>query len=251
MERIRNLDLYQKCILALLLLMFVGFTTAYVIVYAQEGFRYDDAFLKPSFEAGETIYSGKLDGKEIRFTVSADKAVTFHCGEKIYGPYTIREDPSAVPKDSSVAEHLTGIEICWGEKVIFRGGVFATGGEKYLFHEDVGFANVSILVNGTHDPDGNRVDRMEPSASTIYAVAEGPDLTRRGDLRCWFSGVFASIAAVVSILFADELFRWDLSFRIRDSHRAEPSEWELFGRYIGWTIITIAALVIYFVGLMV
>lgn len=53
----------------------------------------------------------------------------------------------------------------------------------------------------------------------------------------------------LSILFADELFRWNLAFRIRDAEWAEPSEWELAGRYIGWTVLAVLALVIFVIGL--
>lgn len=53
----------------------------------------------------------------------------------------------------------------------------------------------------------------------------------------------------MTILFADELFRFQLSFRVRDVENAEPTDWELFGRYAGWTVLPIAALVIFLLGL--
>ena len=40
-----------------------------------------------------------------------------------------------------------------------------------------------------------------------------------------------------------------MQFSIRDAELAEPSEWELAGRYIGWTLVTVAALVLYIMGL--
>ena len=53
----------------------------------------------------------------------------------------------------------------------------------------------------------------------------------------------------VSILYADELFRWDLSFQIQNAETAEPSEWEMMKRYLSWTVLTIMLLVLYIVGL--
>ena len=50
-------------------------------------------------------------------------------------------------------------------------------------------------------------------------------------------------------MYADELFRFDLSFQIQNAEAAEPSEWEMMKRYISWTVFAIAALVIYFLGL--
>ena len=51
------------------------------------------------------------------------------------------------------------------------------------------------------------------------------------------------------MLFADELFRWNLAFQIRNVDHAEPSEWEIASRYLGWTVLTIMALVLYIMGL--
>ena len=53
----------------------------------------------------------------------------------------------------------------------------------------------------------------------------------------------------VMILFADELFRWNLAFRIRNAEDAEPSELELAGRYITWTVLPLAALAVFVIGL--
>ena len=61
--------------------------------------------------------------------------------------------------------------------------------------------------------------------------------------------VFLSILNAVSILYADELFHWNLSFQIRNAETAEPSDWELMERYLSWTALTIVVLVIYIVGL--
>ncbi|MBR3601902.1 MAG: hypothetical protein IKL49_06240 [Lachnospiraceae bacterium] len=54
---------------------------------------------------------------------------------------------------------------------------------------------------------------------------------------------------VFTMLFADELFCWNLAFQIRNVENAEPSDWEIAGRYIGWTAMTIVALVLFIMGL--
>jgi len=65
----------------------------------------------------------------------------------------------------------------------------------------------------------------------------------------WFAAVLVCIFNGVSILFADELFRWNLAFQIRNVDKAEPSDWEIAGRYIGWTFLAIMALIIFAAGL--
>ena len=99
------------------------------------------------------------------------------------------------------------------------------------------------------DENGNVIDKMEPSASTIYELLNDPELTHKGEALAWFGAVFICILNVLSILFADELFRWNLLFQIRNVENAEPSDWEIAGRYIGWTVMTIMSLVIFITGL--
>ena len=78
---------------------------------------------------------------------------------------------------------------------------------------------------------------MEPSASTIYELLNEPKLTHKGESYVWFGAVFICILNALSIFFADELFRWNLAFQIRNVDHAEPSDWEIAGRYIGWTVM--------------
>lgn len=255
MERTKNLNLFQKSILIILVVMFVFFTVAYFLVSSRVGFAYRDAIVCPSDEGGNTVYTGRINGETASFTVTPDKVVTFSYGNKIYGPYTAHEDPSAVPEDYNLSEYMIGVEIRQGNEIFFRGGVLMTGGtdsKMMLFDEDgspssLGF---SVTSNGTmYDSDGNEIDQMAPSASTILHLMHGPKLTSKGEWLAWFCGVFISIVTALSILFADELFRLNLAFIIRNVERAEPSEWELIGRYISWTICPIMALVIYIMGL--
>lgn len=256
MERIKDLDRYQKGILLLLVAMIVVFGVVYSVVSSKIGFLYMDKILQPSEESGNTIYSGTIKGLESRFVVTPEKVVTFYHGEKVYGPYTAKEDPTAIPEDDDFSAHMTGIEIKDGEEIIFRGGIFEMGGSDsfwMLINEDG--TNESIVISAVMsdgtvvDGDGNVVDQMEPSVSTILDLMHGPELTKKGEWLAWFCGIFISIMTAVSILFADELFRWNLAFQIRNADRAEPSDWEIAGRYIGWTALTIMALVLYVMGL--
>ena len=123
MERIKNLNLYQKSILILMVVMALVFAVLYPMTISKVGYEYMDAILVPSQENGSTVYSGKLEGKQASFTVTEDKTVLFRHGDKTYGPYIAKEDPTAVPKDSEMAQFMTGIELWKGDEMLFRGGV--------------------------------------------------------------------------------------------------------------------------------
>ncbi len=253
MERIKKLNRYQKGVLIVMIIMSLVFAVIYPMTISRVGFAYKDSILVPTIESGNTVYSGKLVGKQAVFTVSEDKTVVFQYGDKIYGPYTAIEDPTAIPKDKEITEFMTGVELRKGDEILFRGGIERFADDYWLYNEDGTLDNFGfsyVTSDGIErDENGNIIDPVEPSASTIWNLMNEPELTHKGEGFAWFGAVFICILNALSILFADELFRWNLRFQIRNVDRAEPSDWEIAGRYIGWTVMTIMALVIFIIGL--
>ena len=132
-KRFQNLDVYQKGILILLVAMTVVFAFVYAATIARMGYLYQEEIFVPTEENGTTVYSGKLDDMECRFEVTAEKKLTFHTEEKVYGPYTAKEDPTAIPEDDSFSELMTGVEVREGDEIRFRGGIFdMTGDGSYM-----------------------------------------------------------------------------------------------------------------------
>ncbi len=252
MKKLKSLNLCQKGILIIMVIMVVIFSVIYPMKISRVGFEYKDTILVPGQENGKTVYSGKIKGQPALFTVSADKTVVFRYGDKTFGPYTAKEDPTAIPKeDEGMAEYMTGVELRKGDFLLFRGGVLDHGDDYWLYHED-GTLNISgaFYVTGTgRDANGNVIDPVEPSASTILHLMNDPELTHKGEWFPWFGAVFLCVLNTLSILFADELFRWNLKFQIRNADRAEPSDWEIAGRYISWIALTLMALVFFMMGL--
>ena len=253
MQRIKNLNGYQKGLLLLMLAMALVFAVVYHMTIARVGVLYQNAIFVPAEENGVTVYSGKLRGKQAEFTVSADKTVSFRCDGQTYGPYTVKEDPTARPEDEFGREVMTGVEIRDGEELLFRGGFWQSDGSFWLRNADGSMdlgMQTYVVENGVKkDSNGNIIDPAKPSASDILRLVFDPELTHKGTWLAWLSAVFISFLTAVSILYADELFRWDLSFQIQNAEAAEPSEWEMMKRYISWTVFVIAALIVYFLGL--
>lgn len=250
MERIRDLDRFQKIILILLAVMLVYFTVAYAVSINRKGFAYQESIFVAEEQNGNMLYTGKLEGKSASFTVTPDKAVTFRHGDKTYGPYTAREDPTAVPE----GESGTGVEILDNGIVFFRGSVSVFGDGFWLVREDgtpASFFLTATMSDGTVvDGHGNIIDPMEPDVHTILHLMNGPDLTSyKGAWPIWLLGVVFSAVNVVSILFADELFRWRMSWRVSNPETIEPSDWELGSRYIGWVAMVIMVFIYFCMGL--
>ncbi len=253
MERMKALNLYQKILLVLMVLLCLTFAVIYSKTISRVGFQYMGEILIPSSENDCTVYSGKIEGKTAHFTVSSDKQVEFQYGDQIYGPYTAKEVPSAIPKDEDLSEHMIGVELYNKETLIFRGGVLKIDslGSLWLYNEDGSSENsiITIVSDIQYDENGNVIDPYEPSNSTILTLMGNPELTHKGEWTGWFAGIFLCLVNVIQIFFADELFRLGLIFRVQNVDIVEPSDWEIAGRYISWTVLPITAVVLFVIGL--
>ncbi len=67
MERIRNLNRYQKGVLIFMTFIALIFVVIYPITISKVGYRYHDAILVPTQENGKIIYTGKLQGEQAQF----------------------------------------------------------------------------------------------------------------------------------------------------------------------------------------
>lgn len=251
MKRIRILNRYQKFILLFMTAAAVAFLAIYAATISRIGFSYKGQILVPSQENGTTVYSGKIHGQQALFTVS-NTQVVFQHGDKIYGPYTATEAPTAIPEDNEWATSMKGMELWQGETLLFRGGVLDAGDYLWLYNEDGSLESLGINIeyNGVMlDKNGNEVDPMEPSVTTILELMDGPKLVHKGTWSAWLLAVLICVINTATILFADALFRFNLYFYIRDAESAEPSEWEIAGRYFSWTLLAILALVVFVWGL--
>ena len=250
MEKIRQLGIFQKAVLVIMTVMIIAFAFSYHKSISTDGYLYNGSILLPHEENGSTVYSGRAGGKKAAVTVTADTAV-FTIGDKTWGPYTVREVPelSAYPEN----EWYRGIEITLDGEVVFSGTVWPAGVNQYHFYEKMTGEIVTqgpmVFVVEPPSLDERETDPSEPSLSDVVALVTGPELTHRGDWAYWFLGVVVCGLNALSIFFADELFRWNLSFRIREPEKAEPSDWEITGRYLSWGFLPLVALTIFAVGL--
>ena len=232
MERIRNLDRYQKGVLIISIVMVLVFAVIYATTAGKVGYVYADAFLRISEENGDTVYSGRMNGTQLSFTVTPDKTVTFRYGDTVYGPYTAKLDPTATPEGH---EHMTGVELRRGDEVIFRGGALQTDTGVWLENENPYLPNTSP-------------DSPEPSYHVILNLMGNPELTQRGNWIFFIMGALVCLINVPLILFADEIFRYHMFFRVNNVDEVEPSDWEIISRYISWTIMPIMAFVVFLLG---
>lgn len=246
MERFKTLDYRQKWIFLIMGVMVLVFSILYPVTLSRVGYSYRDAILVPHEAEGTTVYSGKIQGEAASFTVTQDKTVTFQYGDFTYGPYTVKEDPQAAPESGDLADSLSGVEIWRQDSRLFRGGARKLEQHGWLLYYENGEPyGLEIKIT----TGGNSAAQMEPSLATILDLAMGPELTHKGHWLPWFLGILLCVVNAVSILYADELFRFWLSFRIESPELAEPTDLEITGRYFGWGAMLIGIFVVFVIGL--
>lgn len=253
MKLIKELNVFQKGILFVLLLMIIVFGVVYAFNGSKVGFIYQDQFLELTEEAGNKVYSGSLGKQECSFIITPEKTITYHYGDKTYGPYIVKEDPTAVPADH---EYLTGVEILDGDKAFFRGGYIENGGDKenlVLIDESGEMTSLAVSIifadGNSYDSSGNIVERGGPSATTVLYLWLEPELVSKANWAFWLGGILVSMLTVVCMVFADDLFRLRFAFQIQNIEQVEPSELEIAGRYFGWIALAVLVFVINMTGL--
>ncbi len=243
---------YRRILLIAQLLMILGFAVALSVVRGRPGFAYGDAVLLPHAEGEDTVYAGRVDGERAAFTVSPDGRVGYTWGDFVYGPYTVREDPSAVPEEY---DWTRGVEIREGDQVLFRGGytgqtyppLFTEAGEAH--QGDISFT--TVYSNGektVYSSDGEPLtaeDLHAPGPAVLARLVLDPALRRRGSVSLFLLVTLLAALNLAAICFPNAFFRLSLWGHVKNLEEAEPSDYYLFCTHVGWLLLAVIAGVLY------
>lgn len=243
-KRWQEMDWGRRVILLAQPVMFVLFLIVFLTLGQQRVTAYRDGYLRYERQGETAVYSGRVDGYDVRYAVPSGQVVEFWLNGALDGTYTITEDPAAIPQTEDTAgfspDFLIGIEIRQDGAAWFR-GAYSPSSSFWLLDEAGNNLAISITFS-TQAPD------PAPTPGTILNFANGPKISFRGTALALLLGLFCSAVCIVTLLFEDQLFLWHLSFRVQDPYGAEPSEWELFGRWANWIVYTGVALFVYIAG---
>ncbi len=241
-NRFRTLSLAQKIIVLAMAGAVAVFSVLYAVNASRVGLAYGGGFLTPSQDGETRSYTGRSDGAELTFTVLGDTVTSRWGGETHV--YTVTEDPTAIPE--SLRGHALGVEVREGEELLFRGGW--TPGNGWQYDEDGKPVLAGAVVITDTSSGGTAMDdppQRAPGVSTVLSLWHGPKLTPRVEGGYYFAGLFLALLAAGTLLFGDDLFRFQLRYRVKDPDAVEPSEWELFSRTLGSAVMAVLALVIW------
>ena len=258
------------------------FAVLYPIANTQKGLVYGDDFYRVKtvdsakvyigvdhgqqnfYTSGINIRGGNGEGKKTAYTVSqTPEGYRMECqveGES-FGPYTLKtfplEDFRAAPETATLADfamRLDGgleiIDVATGE-TLFRGGYGLRNTYTQLISETVtteGDSANYMTVDGVKYFNYSPASPEEgPGPYDLVAFSLGAEekaLTHHGAGWAYLLGLLVAAINIVSIVWAEELFVWSMSFRVADPESVEPSGWEIFTRHVGWGLFLLMELIV-------
>lgn len=276
-EKWQSMTLYRRAMLLATVGLMLLFAILYPIMSSQKGLEYGNDFYKLNVRGDAKVYTGfahewrivntsiqRSQGRKTVYTVTETPAgYTVECqieGQD-FGPYQLNKvHLSDLPAALAQVPLGGGLEIkntATGE-VLFRGGYLVSAGyflvdENAVTEADEAADPLSrVTVNGfTFFDYKPAVPEEGPSPYDLvqFTLEAGENLTHRGEGGYFALALLVAVLNAVSILYAEELFTWSMSLRVAEPEKAEPSEWELFSRHIGWGLFLLTELLILLCGL--
>ena len=252
MERIKNLDKTQKIILILTIAALVLFTVIYPVFFYHTGIRYHGKMLTLTIEDNKHVYSGKLDGKKIKFTVDGNR-LDMTYGDAQIVPYYVCSTGETPEQASTFVLQSGPLVVFRRGEVLFRGTVSENLSGRYYYttNRTTFVPGVLRQINNTcYDMLNNVVINAEPNIDEIIWLLEMPSIHKNDELAVfWVFGAIICIVNIISIIFVEELFRLRYVFSVADPYAVEPSELTLIMRPISWGLTLVIALLFFFTGL--
>ena len=115
-QKWRSMNGFRRMILVVLALMLVGFGAAMAAAQTRLPFISDgEGRLTPKAEGETLVYSGQLDGGQVRLTVRPDGTAEYQWETLTYGPYQLEGSPEAPVSSALVGPNARGVTgSCFG-----------------------------------------------------------------------------------------------------------------------------------------
>lgn len=266
-ERWAGWSFYRRAMLIATVGAMLLATVLYLTVGSQKGFEYGGSFYALTTVDGTMTYTGNAHewregntiiqssaGRETVYAVTpvlnSGFVVTCQMGEETYGPYQVAALDLADMSTRVLNFPLDGAmeitNVTTGER-LFRGGyIHSSDGYAFLLDENKQGEADSILDYAPPKPEKG------PNCDDLYRFTFGAEesMTQKANWLYFFCALLFAVFNTVSLLYAEDLFTFHMSFRVADPESVEPSEWELFSRHVGWAVFLFFEGVLLLAGLL-
>ena len=265
------LSVYQRILLLLLIVMIAAFTGLAFWSQGHPGLMSIGLDGKKALlvraRAGETVrYSGKLDGAEAEFSVTGD-TVTYRWGEETYGPYQVKQDPTARPPydpENPWPSGQIGVEVRREGTVIFRGGYTPPGrmindywARNLVWEDGTDYDEWSPGVYITTSTGeimgltGSAADHTlhQPRLTTVIQLVMGPQMYQRGSWTDYIKATALAVFTVLYVLLYKQLLQARVNRLVKDGEQAQPSDVSILAALVGMLLLTGATLFSYLLPL--
>lgn len=244
---------YRRAMLVATVGLMVLFTVFNLTVGNQRGVEYGSDFYALTTADGTMTYTANAHewregntiiqsnaGRKIVYTVTpvlnSGFMVECRMGEETFGPYQVAAldlaDLSTRVLGFSPNGGMEITNVATGER-LFRGGyIRSSDGYAFLLDENIKTEAGSILDYAPPKPEKG------PNCDDLYHFTFGAEesMTGRADWLYFFCALLFAAFNTVSLLYAEELFIFHMSFHVERAEEVKPSEWELFSRHVGWAV---------------
>lgn len=243
-EKWKEMSKGRHVLLIALAGMAVGFALIFLIWGLRSGVWYRDYFLYRTERDGNTLYAGNVQGKDMTFTVTPQGQVTLRVGEQTYGPFTVTEGSTVISGQSE----SRGVTLTEGDKQIFKGEFRKSGENDWLVDEAGEFWTGESPFFFRGDPTFGTEEWDDLPYNLIVRLVMEPPIRTRAEFGYYWLGLLVLALTAATVIWEDAIYRFELSFRVRDPEKAEPSDWEMMGRWIGWGLSILMALFLFALG---
>ena len=215
---------FQRVCLLLQAAVILLFTVLYPVVGSWKGTEYNGDFYRRTVQGEAAAYTGTRDGLKTVYAVRPlGEGYTVECEieGQVFGPYDIALAPEAAGDVGDWTGPVTGgIEVRQGERVLYRGPYYASPEGKLLWMGDMDALYIGgKIVQMGFSSSPAYVE--EPEAADLLYFAMKPTITHQGNWIYYVAGFFLAVLNGVGILFAEELFVWEMSWHINRPEDAE------------------------------
>ena len=223
----------QKIVLMALAAMAVIFTAQMFISHlCFQGVQFQDTLLRAEETAEGAVYTGKAWGLPVRIRVTpGDGNVTevdYQVGEDFHETY-LMEYPTEETVAAEDGYSVPGIRIWKNGDLFFEGG--RAENQEYGWYDADGQWDPGITVSVTYP--GAEPEPEGLSRGQIFAFAQGPELTARGNVGLYAMMLLLSALVAVDAACPKALFYLRHCCDVRDP---EPSDFYLSMQRIGWVV---------------